>query len=334
MTSEARSAAGSGVAPEEFAHWSEEGVRVGDVSAALDRLRSEHRRAATVTRVVNLVVVSGGAAEAHGAAAVTRTLNALHPGRTIVLDCAAGRPPGIDAEVSLYQSVAGGEEVWWEEVRLRVGGPACGHLDSLVAPLVLSDVPLVAWYTAGVPTVSDRLARSAPVVVIDSEQAVEAGDSPQALLHDVSGLLERRSVVDLAWVRTSAWRRLAAELFSPGRLRPFVRGVDGARVHGPEMASRLLAGWLVDRLGPGAPEAERSRAGELSIELLAHGAGRPGRFSLEQRGGSLTGRAEVSGRQRLSMTVRLPDDLLAWSVSEALTHLGGDELYGAAVRAA
>jgi glucose-6-phosphate dehydrogenase assembly protein OpcA len=90
-------------------------------------------------------------------------------------------------------------------------------------------------------------------VLLDSDELNE----PHAGLARAAGLVRSTYVVDLAWLRTTAWReRLAASFDPPGRLAR-LRDLNAVSIrHAPGSAASglLLAGWLASRLGwdPGA----------------------------------------------------------------------------------
>ncbi|HZD64853.1 MAG TPA: glucose-6-phosphate dehydrogenase assembly protein OpcA, partial [Acidimicrobiales bacterium] len=259
-----------------LAAWAGRSVAVAEVMGHLDRMRrSEHT--ATRTAVVNLVVATSDREAARRARLAMHRLGRHHPGRTLALVLRPERPQGIDARVELHRRTIGERAVWWEEVSLEVGGPLCAQLDSLVAPLLLPQVPVVVWYPSVLPGPEGPLVASAEVVLADARWAVPAHTSgdPLAALVDLG---RRHVVIDLSWQRLTPWRRLLADLFEPHAVRPFVDAVVRAEIAGHAGPARLLGGWLLDRLGlpPAAVTLRRGR--HAGIRLSAEHGGRRARF--------------------------------------------------------
>src|SRR6202011_5871255 len=82
-----------------------------------------------------------------------------HPARALLVTAQRDAPSGIEAELRLQCSLSGGpdNQVCAEIVRLRVGGDPALHLGSVVAPLLLPDVPVHLW-VAGAPPLDQALA--------------------------------------------------------------------------------------------------------------------------------------------------------------------------------
>jgi glucose-6-phosphate dehydrogenase assembly protein OpcA len=304
---------------------------MGAVLDALDRMRHGEQRTATRTSVVSLVVVATDEGEEDRACQATRKLGGRHPGRTITVRCVGGddEEARVDATVTLEGSEAEGVDIWWENICLRVAGRPARHLDSLVSPLALPDLPRVVWFVGRLPTPSDPLLDLAHAVLVDTKEA--PGDTAFATVAEVA---RRHPVVDLCWVRLRPWRRLLAGLFDGTAYQPFVHHVTAAEVEGKEAPRRLLGGWLVDRLGL-APEAVTLRdARHVSMRLVAEVDGTVGRFEVTRRVGERVVRAgaRVEGGPGHDDVLSLPDESLPWSLADALTHLGRDRGYERALQ--
>lgn len=318
------------LATSELAAWRGEDVRIGTVLEALDRMRHGEQRTATRTSVVNLVVLATDDEEATRACEAVRRLAGRHPGRTISVQCAGepDEPTTIDATVVLEGAEAEGVDVWWEDVRLRVTGRGAHHLDSVVEPLILSDLPCAVWFAGRLPSPADPLVEVADVVLVDTKEAPDPG-----AFATVSELVRRAPVVDLCWVRLRPWRRLLAGLFDGPVYRPFVANVVEAHVAGKEAPRRLLAGWLAERLDllPAAVHLGDDR--HVSVRLTATAGGRTGTFEVTRRAGERVVRAgaRIDGGPHHEDVLALADESLPWSLGEALTHLGRDREYERAV---
>jgi glucose-6-phosphate dehydrogenase assembly protein OpcA len=297
---------------------------MSDVSEALHRLRGSDRTA-TRTSVVTLVAVTRTADELDRACATTETLGGRHPGRTIVILAQEDEKPGLEARVRLLEGSSDGARVWSEDVTLTVKGPAARHLDSLIEPLTLPDLPLAVWYVATCPTPDDALCATAEVVVVDSKELVD-----ETGFADLVPVSHRRTLIDLTWVRLTPWRLLLAGLFDGRVYRPYVTQVDWAGVKGKPGVRDLLGGWLVSRLELRDVHLEDDR--HASMRLVAG----DGEFTVERREEERLVRASarIKGGPGHEEVLALPDMTLAWSLAEALSDLEGDHVYEEALEAA
>ena len=317
----------------ELGTWRGEGVRVGQVLEALDELRRGQHRTATRTSVVNLVVLATSEDEGGRACSTIHRLRGRHPGRTIVLVCdeADDGPPGVDAEVLLRGAEAEGQASWSEELTLRVGGPVRDHLDSLIEPLTLPDLPVAVWLVSRLVQPSDALLAAADAVLVDTKEA-----GGEEMLPGLAGLIRRYTVMDLSWVRLRPWRELLAGLFDPPALRPFLAGVQRAEVTGKPGPRHLLGGWLVSRLQLPRSSVHLEDASHMTLRLVAEHGGAVGTFTVDRVEDSrlLRANARVEGGPSRDDHRSLPDESLPWSLAECLTHLERDRVYEEAQQAA
>ena len=308
----------------ELGSWRGEGVRLGQVLDALSELRRNGERTATRATVTNLVIVAADDGEVERSCAAVHHLGRRHPGRNIVLLARPDDGPArIDAEVVLHGAGDPGPAVWSEDVRLAVRGGPATRLGSLVEPLTLADVPVVVWFASGLPEPHDPLLDGAAAVLVDTA-TVEGGG-----VAAMTRLARRRLVTDLCWVRLRFWRQLLAGLFEMPGCRPYLGGVRAVQAGGGEAARLLLAGWVASRLGL-APDRVRLAPGPSpSLRVEAEDGGATGVFTVEldeQGGGAgvVRARAEVGGEAPRHDRLSLPDDVLAWSLGEALARAGRD----------
>lgn len=316
--------------------WRGENVGVNQVLDALAELRRGEQRTATRTCVVNLVVRADDDDQADRAFAALHGLGTRHPGRTVVVVGAheAGDGPwSMDADVELHGAEAEGHAVWSEDVRLHVRGALVGHLDSLVEPLTLPDLPVVVWFTGRPPQVDDPLLGTADAVIVDAKTEEPGGERS---LPGVVSLGRHNIVIDLSWMRLRPWRELLAGLFDGPVFRPFLDGVSRVVVTGKRGPRLLLAGWLVSRLGLTRDQVEQVDGRHLSVHLTAAHEGTTATFAVERREGERLVRAlaQIDGGPTQEDRLALPDDSLSWSLAQALTHLRYDRVHGQAVQAA
>ena len=152
--------------------------------------------------------------------------------------------------------------LYHEEVLVDIGEQPPPKMDTIVDPLVVSDLATVVWSPHGHPEAVDSLMRLAQVVLIDSRwsRTRGRGGAPGRELE------ERAYVVDLAWLRSTPWRERVAATFDPPRLRRELNAISSVTVrHRPDSVDHrglLFCGWLASRLGwePGNVMTTRRRA--------------------------------------------------------------------------
>ena len=224
-------------------------------------------------------------------------LGGHHPARIVLL-----RPEpdqvaaGVDARAALY-AIRATTATRSPSRRSRwiVGGQAARHLDSIIEPFTLSDLPVVVWYPGDAPRRRPtRCCRSPTPSLVDSrdDRPTRAGSRP--LLE----LARRRTVVDLSWVRLRPWRELLAGLFDARAYRPFVAGgrVRSRCAASPAPGSCSAAGWC-----PGCGLRPRPRSACVDARHVADPActaGRGGERRPRSRSAGATVRAGSSGPGR------------------------------------
>ena len=156
-----------------------------------------------------------------------------------------------------------------ETVVVDVGEAHLPRLDTIVDPLVVTDLATVVWAPHGHDAAVDALLDIAQVVLIDT---VDGGDPAEALAraHELS---EKAYVVDLAWLRSTPWRERLAATFDPGVRRPELRKISSLTIrHHPDSvaSAALLTGWLASRLGWTVSALAGGKAGVLRCSAKAH----------------------------------------------------------------
>jgi glucose-6-phosphate dehydrogenase assembly protein OpcA len=305
---------------------------MGQVTDVLARLRNSKARGASRTSVMTLIVDAMTEDEGRRSAVAMRALGGHHPARLITVrpDPDADRV-GVDARVALWEAGSDGQHITFDEIDLSVKGEAAFHLDSIIEPLTLPDLPVVVWYPGKLPSPPESLLGCAATLVVDTK---EAGD-----LRTFAGLVEltrTQTVVDLSWARLRPWRELLAALFDGPAYLPFASHITSVEVDGKAAPRHLLAGWLVSRLGTPRSAVHLRDAAHVSVRLSSTRDGRTGRFSVIRRPDERLVRATVSIEDGPSHSelLPLPDDSLAWSLARALTHLDRDPVWEEALSAA
>ncbi|MDQ3897012.1 MAG: glucose-6-phosphate dehydrogenase assembly protein OpcA [Actinomycetota bacterium] len=316
--------------------WESDNVTVGQVEKALSDLRRHEQRAAVRTSVLTLVAVVRTDAEAEGARDIIHDLGVRHPSRTLIivaLDDDPDAPNSTDAAVWVHAIEREGRAVCFEEVVLRVRGNARHHLDSVVEPFALPDVPMVVWLPAGLPKPGDPLMQAANRVVVDSRAVAEAGGDVLARSHT---LAKRLPVADLSWMRLEQWRSMLAGLFEGAHYRPFLDAVDRVEVCGNFGPRHLLGGWLLRRLQLPAARVELHPADHVSVVIHAVSEGRRGTFKVARPGAEreIVSCVDIEDGPQVEQRVRMRQQWPSLALASALTRVGHDEIYEEALAGA
>jgi glucose-6-phosphate dehydrogenase assembly protein OpcA len=317
-----------------LAAWSAESVRLADALDAIEELHRSEAIPATRTSVMTLVIVATEQQSASRAVAAIHELGGRHPARVLTLlveDPDGTAQQNLDAEVRLLGGEAEGHQLWFEEVELRVRGRVVDHLDSLIEPLTLPDLPVVVWFVDGLPERDDALLVAADALLVDARDFGEID-----CFATLATLTEVGPVVDLSWMRLLPWRQMLAGLFDGPAFRPFVRGVHHAEVRGRTGPRYLLGGWLTDRLRLPLGSLHIDEGSHVSIRLVAEHNGRQATFEVVRRSDErvVHARAEIKGGAVSTSVVRLPPPTPAWGLAAALSRLERDPLYERALRRA
>jgi len=166
-----------------------------------------------------------------------------HPARTIFLVPLGGRSARIEADATVRAfAVDGNRELISEVVEIRLHGKASRHPGSLVAPLLISDLPVFCRWR-GRPewrgTALEELVEVADRLVVDS---TEWGSGLPGAYAELARRFDQVAASDIAWRRTLPWRVALADRW------PGIRTMRRLSVEGPLADSLLLVGWLRSRL--------------------------------------------------------------------------------------
>jgi glucose-6-phosphate dehydrogenase assembly protein OpcA len=225
-------------------------------TGAIDQALTEARRrlgGMTLGMVLTLIIVTDEAAQYDAIRAANQAARE-HPCR--VLAVIARKPKGdsrLDAEIRVGEASPG------ETIVLRMYGPLGQHADSVTAPLLVPDVPVVTWWPDEAPGVPAKnpLGALAQRRVTDSA----AAEAPHEVLAALAAGYQPGDT-DFGWTRATPWRSLlAATLDQPHP--PVTSGEIAAEPGNP--TADLIAAWLSLRLsvpvsrtvsgGPGITQA-------------------------------------------------------------------------------
>jgi glucose-6-phosphate dehydrogenase assembly protein OpcA len=230
--------------------WRGEGVHLDHVATELARMHRAHQREGRVhalTRTLNLIIAPGST---RANAAITEALAGLgshSPSRTLVLR--RHDHDLLDAEVTIECELPEGPGrvgVCHDQVALTAGESRLEHAASLLAPLLLADLPTVLWLPEPDSPIPDPgLLERSQQVLVDS-----TGDGGE--LARLVVLARGTRVHDLVWGRLEYWRAAAAAAFESPERRALLGRVTGLEVSyegGALSAGLLLAGWVTARAG-------------------------------------------------------------------------------------
>ena len=269
--------------------WSERDTNPDAIEAALrDLLRRRHAENENLApaRVLNLVVILDREWKGEISNRLER-VGRYHASRTVQCVVEEGRER-LDATATVsYEDPGRGKiGVMHELVEIDLGPEHLEALQTIVDPVLASEMPTVVWSPHGYEDAVGCLLPLVEVILLDSDER----DDPAEAFNRATELCSDVYVVDLAWLRTTPWReRLAASFDLDSRLAMLERmGTLEVRHQESSTASGLLlAGWLASRLAwersplsAGARGQLQGAAGRtdgtVTLRLTAHGQSSPG----------------------------------------------------------
>lgn len=286
-------------------------------ASAIDKKMTEMREtfgANTGGRVMTLLIVtSGGDISTALEAAVAASHE--HPSRVIVVDANSDAPAGLDAEIRVGRDAGAGDVII-----LRARGTVMSSLDTLITPLLLSDVPVVTWWPEDAPSspVHDVLGSISQRRITDAHSCADPLGTLKRLRRGYTS-----GDTDLAWARLTRWRGLAASAYEvPPVAVPRAVTVTGD-AQDPSVV--LMKAWLELAFDTKATIVP-SQAGVGPLEAIsferADGTIRLSRTDSDTVVLALPG--AHSGDQAVPLQERTMDELLA----EELRRLDPDVVYG------
>jgi hypothetical protein len=223
------------------------------------------RHVAARTSVMNLVVIARRPEVGERCAATIEDLTGRHPSRTLVVSPAdPDGPSWLDAQI-LAHCVLPREDApatCAETIYLMCGGESGRHLDAIVAPLLIHDLPVAVWWpdepAFGTEPANDVFAMADRLVV---DGSTWHGTGLSQVRH-LAALQERQPIAisDFALVRQSRWREAIASIFDIPDFLPYLRHIRrisvtyGVRDEGAAETTNVVkpvyhVAWLASRLG-------------------------------------------------------------------------------------
>jgi glucose-6-phosphate dehydrogenase-like protein OpcA len=253
-----------------------------DLNRDVDGDQLADRHIAARTSVMNLVVIARRQEIGERSAATIQRLTGRHPSRTTILSAAdPDGPSWLDAQIMAFCVMPREDAAATcaETIYLTAGGEAGRHLDGILAPLLIHDLPVTVWWpdepSFGSQAANDLFAMADRLVVDGSGWRGTGLDQ----LRRMAALQDRLplAISDFALIRQSRWREAIASVFDIPDFLPYLRHIRriaityGVRDESEAETTNIVkpiyhAAWLASRLGmrvtkPLAPIALPARRG-------------------------------------------------------------------------
>jgi glucose-6-phosphate dehydrogenase assembly protein OpcA len=264
--------------------------------------------------VLTLIIVTDEAAQYDAVRAASQA-GREHPSRVLAVITRKPKAESrLDAEIRVGDTGPG------ETILLRMYGPLGQHADSVVAPLLAPDVPVVVWWPDEAPPApgADPLGAVAQRRVTDSA----ASEEPREMLRSLAKAY-RPGDTDLGWTRSTSWRTLLAATLD----QPYPELLSGeVLAEAANPTADLIAAWLSTRLGISVPRGTSAGPGITEISFSTP----EGKIVLSRPDGR---NATLSWPGRPDRRVALHRRDTADLISEELRRLEPDEVYAETLRA-
>src|SRR5215472_5865394 len=231
-------------------------------TAAISSALTEARRrlgGMTMGMVLTLVIVTDEAAQYDAIRAANQAARE-HPCRILAIITRKPKAESrLDAEIRVGEASPG------ETIVLRMYGPLGQHADSVVAPLLVPDVPVVTWWPDMAPQdpSADPLGALAQRRVTDSA----AADDARAVLARLARTYSPGDT-DFGWTRATPWRSVIAATLD--QQVPPLTGAEVAAEPGNPTAD-LIAAWLSVRLGIPVRRSDSAGPGITAVNFRTEG---------------------------------------------------------------
>ena len=318
---------------EPFLHWQSRAHSIEGIEKELTRIWAEPnldtliggepgRHIAARTSVMNLVVIAKRPEIGERSAATIQHLTGKHPSRTMIVSAVdPDGPSWLDAQIQAHCVLPRPDapEICAEMIYLSAGGESGRHLDAIVAPLLIHDLPVTVWWPGEPPFGTDAandLFGMADRLVVDGSSWADDG---LGRLRQLAELVDRTglSIRDFALVRQSRWREAIASIFDLHEFMPFLSSLRRIAVAyathdetGAPGSTNLVkpvyhVAWLASRLGLKVARPLGPVTGhERGVAARATGARRGSTAKAKPALSRGLGAALSDGRSEVSVVVR------------------------------
>jgi glucose-6-phosphate dehydrogenase assembly protein OpcA len=208
-------------------------------TSAIDHALTEARRrlgGMTMGMVLTLIVVTDEAAQYDAIRAANQAARE-HPCRILAVITRKPKADSrLDAEIRVGEASPG------ETIVLRMYGPLGQHADSVAAPLLVPDVPVVTWWPDSQPDIPAKH----PLGVLAQRRVTDSAtaETPQGMLASLARVYQPGDT-DFGWTRATPWRSLLAATLD----QPHPKLDSGeVRAERDNPTADLIAAWLSLRL--------------------------------------------------------------------------------------
>ncbi|AKV55856.1 glucose-6-P dehydrogenase subunit [Bifidobacterium actinocoloniiforme DSM 22766] len=236
-------------------------------------------------------------------------------------DCFTSVPPADQQERTLDAQIRFGADAGAGEV--IVLAPVDGllkHLDALVIPLLVPDVPIVTWWPNQAPSnpSDDPVGSKSSSRITDAQNASD----PPAAFEQLREHCQPDDI-DLSWTRITIWRAMLASMLDQPPHLP----VQSVRVSGQTnyLPLELLASWLALKLGVPV-SVDRDPAAQAITGVYFERE--DGQLSMER---FKSDHAVIRQPGQADQTVSLPLRTTVDCLGEELGRLDPDEVYAEVV---
>lgn len=213
---------------------------------------------------LNLIAVAKTQDIAEMITSTVAQLRDFLPSRTVVFITDPSIEHELDWQVniSLHEGLTVGDSpsIFFESITIHANPSLSPNLASIVAPLMMAELPTFLWWPSGDfegSAVFNDLVELTDRLVIDSARLgsdARAISQARTLLDDEDDPL----VGDFTWLRLQPWRTLLAQFFDPLETRAALDEISRVNIAYAEVredngsgfaAALLTVGWLASRLG-------------------------------------------------------------------------------------
>jgi glucose-6-phosphate dehydrogenase assembly protein OpcA len=286
--------------------WSEQDTDPGGIEKALrELLRERHgeNEALAPARVINLVVIVDREWKGEISNRLERA-GRYHASRLVLCAVEEGRKT-LDATASVTYEDPGqaGFGVMREEVEIDLGPDHLKGLQTIVDPVLVSEMPTVLWSPHGHVEAVETVMHLVDVVLLDSDDMSD----PAEAFERAAQCCGDAYVVDLAWLRTTPWRERLAASFDLRQRTAALYEISELEVRHQEHSTAsalLLSGWLASRLGWDRKKLRAGGRGELCGELQREGESISVRLNMLDQESPGLGGVTVGSRHGASLSLQ------------------------------
>jgi glucose-6-phosphate dehydrogenase assembly protein OpcA len=220
-------------------------------------------------------------------------LGERHPSRVILLFPEPEADDGLEAapQLQCFPIPGSHRQLCAEVIEIRLRGAKAHVPESIVRPLIISDLPVFLRWRGELPFGTpelDGLVEVADRLVVDGAE----WSDPIATYAQLREYFDRIAVSDIAWARTLPWRGALAQLW------PEIGDLRELHVGGPHTDALLLVSWLRERLGRPVGLAHE-QAGVLGVVAVDGTPVEIPRYEAPSTADMLSDQLEIDSRDRV-----------------------------------